>query len=180
MSRMLLAAVFVVIFWSQAGQACTTLSLTIPTTTYSFGDVGISSAIVNHTALPVMNDSPDCRQDFLINAATYSVNSLGEPGWTIATRPGKDLYQLCWQFLQSGAGRPGLDVSGVCNSSNWNLFDKFDYTLQYGSQDAGAADDVSTGAALNLWFQVWTPTSTVIGTEQIMMISITAAAGNSF
>lgn len=140
-----------------------TLSVDIDETEVALGSVGTGTTTVSASEVTVTNTGSGINE-------TYSLSLTNPGGWTASqTAAGAETYVLNAAF----------DFDG---SLTWAVADHALSTSPVvctGSQFAGDQAGVSVphSAVRKLWFQFKAPTSTSIGTEQSITVTITAQAG---
>jgi hypothetical protein len=130
----------------------------------AFGVVTAASQTVSSLASTVTNDGNVTE--------TYSLNLTDPAGWTSVTAaPGAEEYALLATF---NTAQPAV--------GDLNFTDHALTTLPVscsGTQFAGDQTGLSlaAGTVTSLWFRFDAPTSTLVTTEQTIVVTITAAAG---
>ncbi len=149
------------------------LSVSIDIPEYDFGNMGPGATAISGTPAVVVNDSAGRIEDYRINASTWTGT------WNIDAdgTPGAESFSLQALFasVQPGAGDFGsddyLDEDAV-NSQNMKQ-------PAFGTSGYDG-DNVSAGAARNLWFRMHTPSSTSVQTEQTITVTVTAVDAGTF
>lgn len=130
----------------------------------AFGVVTAASQTVSALASTVTNDGNVTE--------TYSLNLTDPAGWTSVTAaPGAEEYALLatfnsaapvvGDFTYADHGLTGLPVS--CSAT------------QFAGDQTGLS--LAPGTITSLWFRFDAPTSTLVTTQQTIVVTITAAAG---
>lgn len=140
-----------------------TLSVDITETEINLGSVGAGTTTVSASGVTVTNTGSGINE-------TYSLSLTNPGGWTASqTAPGAETYVLNAAFDSDG-------------TLSWDVDDQALSTAPVactGSKFAGDQNGVSVprNAVRKLWFQFMSPTSTSIGTQQSIAVTITAQAG---
>ena len=159
--------------WPSAIQAANPATIDVTVTVQSlsvsatgpiaFGTVSSGSATVNGTASTVTNDGNVTE--------TYSLNLTNPGGWTaVQAAPGSEEYCLSAQFNSTEPTAVSFTytdhalttTSTACTAS------------KFAGDQTGVS--VATSATRSLWFKFEAPSSTVVVTEQTIVVTVTAAA----
>ena len=148
---------------------CRMLSVSVSPSSYAFGTVNEGSDTVSTSSITVTNNG---------NAAeTYQIKLTAVSGWTAVQTgtPGADEYMLSAIFHTTGtppivgdfADNDALSTSyGTCSAT---VFAQDDTPPETGAS-------VSATDTRNLWFKFYAPSSTTVGTEQSITVTINATA----
>ena len=103
---------------------------------------------------------------------TYSLNLTNPPGWTVTwSALGPEQFCMCAMFNSTrpvdGDFQHPIDALGttpdVCTAT------------RFGGNQTGVS--VAAGATRNLWLHFEAPPSTIVTTQQTIVVTVTAAAG---
>jgi hypothetical protein len=141
-----------------------TISVSVDADTVDFGILVASDSTVSSSSITVTNSGND--------NATYSLSVANSSNWTAGSSVDANQFSLSCMF-NSVAPSMGdfhttddrLSTSPVtCSTSNFA-----------GDQDG---EDVAASAALELWFKFQAPSSSSVQTEELITVTVTAAAAS--
>jgi hypothetical protein len=146
------------------------LSLSVNTTTYAFGSLGVDVGSIAASAIAVTNNSTAFRETYSLSAAATSAPD----NWNLSAAPGSNAFVLAATFSSGMPGGSFADGNHRLTSSaqacNGTLFNG-----GTGQTDCSA---VTIGTALNMWFEMVTPTQITGGSgPDTATVYISAAAG---
>ncbi len=160
-------------FWASAIQAINPATINVTVTVQNisvsatgpiaFGTVNTASTTVNSTASTVTNDGNVTE--------TYSLNLTDPGGWTaVQAAPVAEEYCLSAQFNSTEPTAVSFTYTDHALSTS--------STACTASKFAGDQTGVSVAASAtrSLWFKFEAPSSTVVVTEQTIVVTVTAAA----
>ena len=148
---------------------CRNLSVSVDPSSYAFGTVSEGSETVASTAITVTNNG-NVNEDFEVKLAAVA-------GWTAlqAGTPGADEYILGAIFKTAAPTTGDYDDSEDMLSTSF-----VESSATIFAKDTDAADQkgysVAASGTRNLWFYFFAPSSTTVGTQQSITVTVRATA----
>lgn len=139
------------------------ISVSITEDTLSLGSVSAGGTKVSAAAVTVINDGSGVNE-------TYSLSLTNPTGWTASqTAAGAEVYVLNAAFSNAVSGIT-WDVANHALSNSAVVCS----ATKFAGDQTGVS--VPYNATRKLWFQFKAPTATTVGTEQSIVVTITAQA----
>ena len=139
------------------------ISVNITEDTLSFGSVAAGSTTVSSAGATVTNNGSGVNE-------TYSLSVTDPSGWTASqTAAGAETYVLNTAFSNLASGVTWGEANHALSTSP-----VVSTATKFAGDQTGVA--VPYNAARKLWFQFKAPTATNVGTEQSIVITVTAQA----
>lgn len=138
------------------------ISVSITEDTLSFGSVAAGSTTVSATGVTVTNNGSGVNE-------TYSLSLTNPSGWTASTTQGNETYVLNAGFssviggITWSAANHALSTTPVVSTATKFAGDQTGVSVPYNT-------------ARKLWFQFKAPNATNVGTEQSIVVTVTAQA----
>lgn len=140
------------------------ISVSITEDTLSFGAIAAGAAPVSATAVTVTNNGSGVNE-------TYSLSLSNPSGWTASqTAPGSEIYVLSAAFSSAVSGITWADANHALSTTA-----SVSSATKFAGDQTGLS--VPHNATRKLWFKLEAPTATTVGTEQSIVVTITAQVG---
>lgn len=148
---------------------CRKLSVSVSPSAYAFGTVNEGSETVATSAITVTNDG-NVNED-------YEAKLTNPGGWTAiqAGTPGVDQYILGAIFKTNAPTTGNYDDNEDMLSTSYVEATALIFALD-ADPDAQKGFNVAASATRNLWFYFFAPSSTTVGTQQSITVTLRATA----
>lgn len=139
------------------------ISVNITETELLLGSVAAGSTTVSAAGVTVTNNGSGINE-------TYSLSLTNPSGWTASqTAPGAETYVLNSAFDADGTGITWLETNHALSTTPVACS-----ATKFAADQTGL--NVPYNSARKLWFQFKAPTSTSVGTQQSITVTVTAQA----
>ena len=166
--------VLVFAFWASAVQAANpaTVNVTVTIQNLSVSATGpIAFGSVTASSVTVSTDSSHVVNDGNVTE-TYSLDLTDPGGWTaVQAAPAAEQYCLCAQFNSTQPTAVSFTYVDHALSTTSTPCS----ATQFAGDQTGLS--VPASAARYLWCKFEAPTSTIVSTEQTIVVTLTASAG---
>lgn len=141
------------------------LSVTVDVAEYNFGFMDTGEVKVAESAITVTNNS-NCGVDFQLKLTN-------PPGWTAVQSgiPGEDRYMLSGIFRNNQPASGDYLDNEDAISTNFVSASGATFAKD-GDPDSEKGFDVAKNTTRKLWLRFFAPSSTAIGTEQLIRVSV--------